>query len=463
MASTAPTQGHRHRSIRRPSEDVLFGIIRPRTLSGFPRAGLLVGLVVVGTAIALLRTPRSMWNLLWAEDGAIFVSGALSDGPGVVLTGYAGYLHLVPRLAAEIAVLFPLQVVPLAVTVLAAGIASLLACACFVFLETRIASLPLRFAVWIVCLALPTMAGDVANNLANLHWYLLVAAFCALLSRSRSAAFTVVQCVVVFAAATSSAIALLLIPFALVRWWLVPGRRSLAVSVAYLAGASLQFVTVLNGVLGTGPAREIAAQYPSFAQLLDLYVNRVVVAGLFGLTGAETMRDAVGAALPGILLAGVVLAVIFAARADRDRRLGIVVFAGSSGVFAGFVYSLQWYAIEQTPATDLLVGLRYAVVPTALLLLALLQCVDTGASRIRRPSVRRGVAFVALIAVLIPVGIDYRSTIAREAPSWSDALTYGEEQCGAGEDDSGIVTVSTAPIWFGGMLMPCSAFGAATD
>ena len=396
-----------------------------------------------------------MWNLLWAEDGAVFVSGALSRGPDVILSGYAGYLHLVPRIATEIAVLFPLPVVPIIVTFLAAMTVSLLACACFVFLEARIASVPLRFAAWIVCLALPTMGGDVANNLANLHWFLLIAAFCALLVPSRSTSMTVLQCVVVFAAATSDALALLLIPFALLRWWLLPDRRGFAVALAYIAGAALQFVAVLNGLLGTGPARQIADEHPTFAQLLDLYVNRSVLAGLFGLEGARILLALIGAALPGLALAGVIAAAVLAARADRYRRLGLIVFIASSVVFAGIVYSLQWYAIEETPPTDFQIGLRYAVVPTALLLLGLIQCVDAGLPHLRGHSLRWWLGLVTLVAVLIPVAVDYRSTVGREAPSWRDSLAFGSEQCESGEGEAGLVVIPTPPVWFGGMLMPC--------
>lgn len=456
MSATLPAR-RRWWRLSAPAVDAVFGPQSPATFSGARRWSLLGALIVVGTLVVLLRTPRHMWNLLWAEDGAVFVSGALNEGPGVILHGYAGYLHLVPRLAAEIAVLMPLAIVPLVVTILAALTTSLLACASFVFLETRISATPLRLAAWLVCLALPVMGGDVANNLANLHWYLLIAAFCAVTSRSRAIPMAVLQGAVLFAAVSSDAIALLLMPLVLLRLWLSPTRRDVAVVCAYVAGAVLQTVAVVNGLMGTGPARQIAEQHPSFSQLTDLYSYRVVVAGLFGIQGGTSMTELIGLALPGLALGAVIVFIAWAVASDRRRRVGILVFALSSLVFSTFIYTFQWYAVETAAAPDFLSALRYSVVPTALLLLALLQATDAGLGRITRTRLRQGVAVGALVAVMIPVALDYRTTMGREAPAWADVIADGAQECRSGDDLDGFALLPTAPVWFGGMLVRCAA------
>lgn len=459
MAEAQAAHGSNEPRLRLAVADAVFAGSQPTTLQGLPRAGLLIALVFIGALVVALRTPPNMWNLLWAEDGAVFVSGALSDGPGVLFSGYAGYLHLVPRLAAEVALTFPLLIVPLVITLLSAAITSLLACACFVFLETRIRLIPLRFAAWVVCLALPTMGGDVANNLANMHWLLLIAAFCAVLTQSRSAPLALAQCLAVFGAATSDALAFLLLPLVLVRLWLLTKWRDRAVGLTFLAGAALQGVAVVEGLLGTGPARHIAEQYPNFAQLLDLYVNRVVVVGLFGIGNAQVAFDLVGASLPGLALAAVIAVVVSAVRLDGLRRVGIIVFTVSSFVFAAGVYSLQWYAIENSSPTEYLVGLRYAVVPTALLLIALLQAVDVRVACVQRTTLRRVVAIAAFVAVIVPVAADFRSTVSRESPAWEESLELGRDECVAGNAENGLVVIPTPPLTFGGMLIPCEVLG----
>ncbi len=455
----AATKGRTTQSprLRRPPTALVFGDPQRATLSGSPRIALLIGLIAAGAAIALFRTPRSMWNLLWAEDGAVFVSQALREGPGAIVTAYAGYLHVVPRLAAEAALLFPLPIVPALITVSAALIVSLLACACFVFLETRLRSVPLRFAVWLVCLALPTMAGDVANNLANLHWFLLIAAFCAVMSQATTRAVATAQALVVFGAVTSDALALLLIPFFALRWWIGPSRRDRAVVIAYGVGALLQMVAVVNGFLGTGPARQVADEYPSLAQVVDLYAYRVVLVGGLGITGAENAVAVLGTVVPGVALSLAVLLLVRGSRSDAQRRLAIIVFAGSSVIFAALTYSLQWYAIALTPVADVFVGLRYAVVPTSLLLIALLLAADACLERVRRERAALAIGMVILLVVALPAVVDYRETMGRDAPAWRDALAHGSSQCVSGEaDDDGNVVIPTPPLPFGGMLVPCA-------
>lgn len=453
-----PHRAPRVRRLWRPPSEVVFGQLQGPTLAGVPRIALLLGMIAAGAVLAVLRTPRSMWNLPWAEDGAVFLSEALREGPGAILKAYAGYLHIAPRLAAEFAAVFPLDIVPAAMTASAALVISLLACACFVFLETRIQLLPLRFAAWLVCLALPTMGGDVANNLANLHWFLLIAAFCAVTCQAPTRAGAVAQAVVVFGAVTSDALALLLIPFFVARWWTGPSRRDRAVVIAFGVGALLQLAAVVGGMIGTGPARQVASEHPSLAQVLDLYAYRVILVGGFGITGAEKASALLGTVLPGVALSLVILALVLAARADRHRRLAIVVFAASSVVFAALTYSLQWYAIVLTPATDVVVGLRYAVVPTALLLLALLQAADAGLARVRRSYLALVLGAVILLSVAVPMAVDYRATIDREAPAWRDALAYGASLCAEGNADTdGNIVIPTPPLPFGGMLFPCAA------
>ena len=115
---------------------------------------------------------------------------------------------------------FPLSVVPVAVTIMAAlhHVADGLRVLRLHGDPPRLRAAPLR-APGSSASCCPIMGGEVVNNLANLHWYLLIAAFCAILVPSRSYPFAVLQGVAVFAAVTSDALALLLLPFLVYRWW----------------------------------------------------------------------------------------------------------------------------------------------------------------------------------------------------------------------------------------------------
>jgi len=50
---------------------------------------------------------------LWAEDGNVFVNGALSMGWESIFNPYAGYIHLYPRLISFFAVQLDLRFLPI--------------------------------------------------------------------------------------------------------------------------------------------------------------------------------------------------------------------------------------------------------------------------------------------------------------------------------------------------------------
>lgn len=452
----APRNRLRLRGERRSALAVLtYGPLHRPTFTGTSRAVLLVLLIVIGSAISLARTPMRLWSTLWAEDGTIFLSGALNRGPGVIFEGYAGYMHLVPRLLAEFATMFPLAAMPTVITISAAVVTGLLACACFVFLETRVESVPLRFAVWIACLALPVMGGEVANNIANLHWYLLIAAFCAVAVRSRSRGFLVVQCIVVFAAVTSDALALLLLPFLAYRWWVYTVARDRVPSIFFLGGALVQLVVVISQLFGAG--RPVSKTRPSAVELLDLFGVRVAVGSIFGVTPAVQLIESLGQWVPWVVLALIAAGLVLTSWADRSRRIGIATFALSSLIFASIVFVLQWDGFAKADPLDLYLGSRYATVPVALLLIAILLAVDSVLARVRVRWAGQLIALIVLVAVLIPVAIDYRTLSVREgAASWSDAVNQGIRDCGSGQNlRDGEAVLPAAPTWFEAMTVPC--------
>lgn len=450
--SAAPTAASRRTRV----EEIVFGVTKPRTLDGVPRIALLGALVVAGFVIAIARTPMHSWNVLWAEDGAVFIPDALVGSPLVIFEPYAGYMHLVPRISAMIAAQFPLQVVPLAVTIAAALVISLAAAAGFAFLETRIRSIPLRLAAWIAMLALPIMGAEAANNLANLHWYLMVAAFCAVVIRARSTAMTVVQCVVVVAAVMSDPLTLLLLPVVAFRWWLLPSRRDRSLVVAFITAGVIQLIVVLAGAIG-GEGRPAPTGFPTPGDLLDFYSYRVVLTAVVGLTRAQALGETGPLALPGLATAAATAVLIAMAYRDFDRRVVISAFGAGSILFAAIVYSLQWTMLEPGGARSLYAGDRYAVVPTALLIIALVLAADAFAAHRRRSWARRVIGVAVLIAIAIPVALDYRSANYREgAPPWDAALQEAAALCDAGDDLDGFILVRSAPLQWGGVLISCT-------
>ncbi|UIN29869.1 hypothetical protein [Microbacterium binotii] len=437
------------------ARSVIFGSVHERTLRGPWRAVLIVGLIVAGTLISLARTPMHVWNVLWAEDGPVFVGGALSHGAASVFEGYAGYMHLVARAGAGIAVLFPLEVVPTAVTIIAALFTSLIACACFLLLESRIASVPLRFAAWVVCFALPIMGGEVVNNLANLHWYLLIAGFVAVIVRPQRLSLIVLQGIVLFVTVTSDALGLMLLPLIVVRLLVLTNWRERIPDLTYLLGAVLQLGVVIAQMLGGAP-RKIGTVRPTLSEFGDLYAYRVVMGGLFGTSSPARLLEIVGITLPGLALGAVIAVIVVSVRADRDRRVAVLALALGSLGFSAVVFSLQWDGFTRTTLLDYFTGGRYVTVPTALLLLALIFAVDAGVARLHRRAVRGAVAGLALIAVLVPVAIDFRPmNIRSDGASWTQQVSDARALCAASPAGTE-VTMNISPAWFGGLSLDCA-------
>ncbi|TDN88396.1 hypothetical protein [Microbacterium sp. BK668] len=445
--------GERHRASARVA-DVLFGTTQPRTGSGWKRAALIAALIVAGTLISLYRTPMHSWNVLWAEDAAIFLDGALNGGPAAVFEPWAGYWHVVPRLAILVAAAVPFGVIPLAVTITAAFLTSLIACACFVLLETRLRSVPLRFAAWLVVIALPIAGGEVINNLANLHWFLIVAAFCAVLVRSRSVAFAVLQAVVLFCAVGSDPLALVLLPVVLLRWWLLPAWRDRSIIIAFLAAAIVQVAVTYTGTLVTS-GRTFSSDFPTPPEFLEFYAYRVVLTSLFGTEGSMWIAARAGATFSGLMLAGALVLLVVGAVRNADRRWAIIGFGLGSVLFAAVVYSLQWYQLAAAGAMTIADGSRYAVVPSALLLIAVLLSVDALVSELRTPWIRIVSGAVVLCLIALPALFGLRWYNGRDgAVVWPDALRTASEECSTATGERH-VEVKGAPFGFPGVNVSC--------
>ena len=149
--------------------------------------GYVAALAVLSGA-ALLRQPGvPATTTVWAEDGLIYYAQAmrLSFWQTLAIT-HNGYAQLFPRLAVQVARLFP---VADASTVFALmGALSVAGVACFVFhvAKGHIVLLPVRGLLAAAVVLLPVANTEMLNNLVNVPWWLFFAAFWALLWRPRS-------------------------------------------------------------------------------------------------------------------------------------------------------------------------------------------------------------------------------------------------------------------------------------
>src|SRR5207302_11444178 len=140
------------------------------------------------------------------------------------------YLHTVPRGIGLVATWFPLDQAPLVMSLLATFIVSLLALYVFVASGAWIASPLLRAVLALAVPFIPVTAREMSGTVSNLHWYLLYAAFWAVICPWRTRWWLALSTAVGALAVLSDPLTAVLRPIALVfairgrewRGWVLP-------------------------------------------------------------------------------------------------------------------------------------------------------------------------------------------------------------------------------------------------
>src|SRR5680860_161342 len=128
---------------------------------GWEGGVVLVSFLALATVLQLFRAgPSTALNSLWAEDGPVFLGGALSHGFFTAVTmPYAEYLVVMPRLLGEIGAIVPLRDAVVAMNLGAALVVALSGLAVWFAGAGHIRSAYLR-AVLVALTILPPVAGD---------------------------------------------------------------------------------------------------------------------------------------------------------------------------------------------------------------------------------------------------------------------------------------------------------------
>jgi len=393
--------------------------------------------VVVGTAAQVIRlTGTKVFNTVWAEDGTIFLRDALGKpAQHAVFHTYAGYLHLVPRTIAEVARAVPIDDAAIVMGGGAALVIAVLAVVVFRASRDVIASTPLRLVLAASMIVLPATARETLDNTANLHWYLIFAAFWVLLWRPASRTERFVGCVVLVSAALSDPLTLVLAPLALARWVTLPHRGERAFTVTYAAAMAVQLGFAL---LAEANPVHLA---PNVGDLAKVYGLRVAAASLLGDPFTNRLFLTLGWALAWIGGAAVLAVVVFGLRRWNGRRavVALAVFTSSAVFLIPMI--LRWEdSIISTRGSDTLGGgSRYMVVPVLLLIGAFVVIADHAGQRWRQAPV----ASVVAIALAFTWGQGFLVRNERSlGPLWSTVVAHARTECTSGVEN---VTVPISP------------------
>lgn len=456
-------------------------------------AALLVALAV-GTILTLLRQQGvAATNSIWAEDGSKFLTQAALAGPWhAILEPVGGFLNLWPRLLAALTVevsgppgAAAWVAVTAALTSTACGLVVYVASAGHV--RSRLLRGLLAFAV-----VLPAVGnGQIANDWNNLHWYFVIAELWVLLWRPRSTTARVLAGVVALVATATDPTALLLFPLVVARPFTVRDWREQAQVGGWAVGAVAQVAVVVSGLGGAGKLF-----LPTFGALVSSWSIRVGVGGIIGPVLTAGLWQGIGWAGPALgVTALAALAGAALAAPGRHRLLISCLVLASFGWYA-VTYLVRLEAAFLPSSADLAEGVRYAAVPTWLLVSAMVLALDRlaagwgntspegpvpvhrpwePAESWRGPAAWRGdagastacvVATIAAVGlVLASVLTSYSATVnsRQDGPSWSSTVASAASSCALGADLSGasleVVKVETAPliepvpVWY--VEVPC--------
>lgn len=261
---------------------------------------------LVATAATLLRqigVPKV--RTIWAEDATIFAGCAYAHPTpaACLLEPYNGWIHVVPRLGAQLAVLAPPEALPLALASIAAIVTGLAAATVSVAVRNASES-------WVAgllagaSLALTWQAGrEVGGSVTNLEWILLAAAIIVIVASWAGHRAGGADVALVVAAGLSTAFAPVLPALGVVGVALRRPRAGLIVAAGALAAA----VQVIAGLTNT---RTPPGQQPfDPAGALRFFARDVIDQGPFGaMRTPPGWAVAVGVAVVGaIALARILL------------------------------------------------------------------------------------------------------------------------------------------------------------
>jgi hypothetical protein len=385
--------------------------------------------IALGAVVMLARQPGvAAWRTLWAEDRNVFLPQALSAPVRSLFTPFAGYLELYPRLIADVVAWFPLAGAAAGFAVAGALTAS--CTAVFVFHASRdhIHRPELRALLAAGVVLLPTALEEIANNAVNTPWYLLFAAFWALVWRPRSRWGMAAAAVICFAATSSDPLAALYLPLAVARLIALPRLREHVATLGWLAGSLLQVPAVLTLSRGHVPT--------TLARALAFYGQNVTLAAVAGHRGTDLLRSA-GWLAGGAVVAtvAVAVAVVWAWRQGEPAVRALVVWAVGLGLFLTVAAVLiGGHVVLPSARPDLYVrGSRYAQPPILLLLSAAIVAVDGFLRRdgIRRARAAHVTAVVLLVVLLSTIWVsDFRYANSRATYTpWAVHLARIEQRC----------------------------------
>jgi len=420
---------------------------RERRVAGWEWGLLAVSLMAFAAVLQLARLGlEDALESIWAEDGSILLQGAFEHGfLDALLTPYAGYLILVPRLIGELGAAVPLREAAAAIAIASALVVALCGLVVWVASAGHVRNPWLRGALVALTVLSPVASLESIAAGSYVLWYMLFASFWVLMWRPRSTAGAVLGGLFVLVTGLSTPGIWFFAPVAALRLLAAADRRDGAILAGYAIGAVVQVP-----VLASNNESAVDPQWTN--DIWTSYLQRVLDGGILGERLGGIGWEQLGWALLGALLLGAIVALLLVARRSsaQVRAFAAVAVGTSLLMFVASAYQravgtqMMWPADQHFGNAG-----RYAIVPALLLASAALVAIDRWPRPL--PGPRRlpwaGIAAVALAAVAIGSSFWAGEAAVRGTPHWHAAIEEAAATCR--EKDTETAAVATSPPGFG--------------
>jgi hypothetical protein len=402
---------------------------------------LVAGLLLLATILQLLRIgPGIALDSVWAEDGQIFLQGAIQHGFWTDLwTTYAGYLVVLPRLFGYVAHLFPLRDAGAVLSILSAFVVALSGLVTWVASAGHIRSTYLRGTLVALVVLTPTASLESIASGTYVSWFMLVPVFWLLLWRPLTTRGALLGGGFILITALSTPGMWFFAPLAALRAIAVRDRRDGILLGSWALGSAIQIPAYL---LQNEKQVEPLWSHDIWTAYLQRVLDGAALGERLGGKAWELLGWPLLIALLVLALVGLCLGL---RRADAGARwLALLAVPISVAMFVVSVYQravgpqMVWPADAHGGA-----GGRYTIVPALLLVGLALVLVDGAARRRSLAPWLAGVTAAVLIAGMA-VSFDVRDSAARGTPSWSDSLDAASAQCEA-EGAAGVTAAISPP------------------
>lgn len=390
---------------------------------------LAVFLLALGVVAQLARLGLgNALESLWAEDGSILLQGAFEHGfLDALLTPYAGYLILVPRLIGEVGTAVPLRDAAAAMVIASALVAALSGLVVWVAAAGHVRNSYLRGTLVALTVLSPVASLESIGAGSYVLWYMLFASFWVLLWTPRTTGGSVLGGLFVLATGLSTPGVWFFAPVAALRLLAARDRRDGAILAGYTIGAAVQVP-----VLASNGENAVSPQWTN--DIWTSYLQRVLDGGVLGeRLGGFGWEQLGWGLLIALVLAALVALAWVARRSSLQVRAFTALAVGTSLLmFVASVYQRAVGAQVMWPP-DVYFGNagRYAIVPALLLASAALVAIDRWPRPLPGPRQLPwvGLAAVALVALAIVSSFHVADPAVRGTPHWSEAVDSAIADC----------------------------------